>query len=176
VVQSDARLDGGVVIYHVKILQDTLILHELPAWRRSVKRKPIVSSKYYFFDPGVVASLQGRRVSPGTPEFGELFETWLHHELASYRDYHSSEPLAYWRATSGFEVDFVVGDHTAIEAKAKETVGAQDLRGLRALAEERLLKRHLCVCLEPRRRTVEGIELWPCREFIDALWAGEFTG
>ena len=175
-VANDAQVPRTTVYEYFRILQDTLILHELPAWRRSVKRKPIVSSKYYFFDPGVVASLQGRQVSPGTPEFGELFETWLHHELASYRDYHSAEPLAYWRSTSGFEVDFVVGDHTAIEAKAKETVGAQDLRALRALAEEKLLKRHLCVSLEPRRRIVEGIEIWPYREFIDALWAGEFTG
>lgn len=175
-VASDAQVPRTTVYEYFRILQDTLVLHELPAWRQSVKRKPIVSSKYYFFDPGVVASLQGRLVSAGTPEFGELFETWLHHELASYRDYSAGEPLAYWRSTSGFEVDFVLGDHSAIEAKAKEAVGAQDLRGLRALAEEKLLKRHLCVSLEPRRRTVEGIEVWPYREFIGALWAGEFTG
>jgi predicted AAA+ superfamily ATPase len=175
-VANDAQVPRTTVYEYFRILQDTLILHELPAWRRSVKRKPIVSSKYYFFDPGVAASLQGRQVSPGTPEFGELFETWLHHELVSYRDYASFEPLAYWRSTSGFEVDFVVADHTAIEAKAKETVGAQDLRALRALAEEKSLKRHLCVSLEPRRRTVEGIEIWPYREFIEALWAGQFKG
>jgi hypothetical protein len=35
-------------------------LHELPAWRQSKKRKPIASSKYYFFDVGVLATLQGR--------------------------------------------------------------------------------------------------------------------
>ncbi|HRZ58004.1 MAG TPA: hypothetical protein P5525_21395 [Candidatus Paceibacterota bacterium] len=27
------------------------------------------------------------QVSPGTPVFGELFETWLHHELISHRDF-----------------------------------------------------------------------------------------
>ena len=58
-----------------------MVLHELPAWRQSVKRKPIVSSKYYFFDPGVAASLQGRQVSAGTPESGELFETWPYREF-----------------------------------------------------------------------------------------------
>jgi len=41
------------------------------------------------------------------------------HELTCYRDYVSDEPLSYWRSTSGFEVDFIIGDHTAIEVKAK---------------------------------------------------------
>jgi predicted AAA+ superfamily ATPase len=175
-VANDSQVPRTTVYEYFGILKDTLILHELPAWRRSVKRKPIVSSKYYFFDPGVVASLQGRQVAPGTPEFGELFETWLHHELVSYRDYRSGEWLAYWRSTSGFEVDFILGDHTGIEAKAKETVGPQDLRSLAALAEEKLLKRHICVSLEPRRRTVHGIEIWPYRDFVAALWSGEFGG
>jgi predicted AAA+ superfamily ATPase len=122
----------------------------------------------------VVASLQGRRVAPGTPEFGELFETWLHHELASYRDYVTNEPLAYWRSTSGFEVDFLIGEHTGLEAKAKETVGAQDLRGLGALAEENRVRRPVCVSLEARRRQVGNVEIWLHREFVEALWAGEF--
>ncbi|HNQ87344.1 MAG TPA: AAA family ATPase [Verrucomicrobiota bacterium] len=173
-IASDAQVPRTTVYEYFDILRDTLIVHELPAWRQSVKRKPIVSSKYYFFDPGVVASLQGRRVTPGTPEFGELFETWLHHELASHRDYTTNEPLAYWRSTSGFEVDFLLGDHTAVEAKAKETVGGQDLRGLRALAEEDRVRRLICVSLEPRRRRVGKVEVWPYREFVEALWAGEF--
>src|SRR3972149_4351410 len=52
----------------------------------------------------------------GTPEFGEAVETYLMHELASYRDYVSGTPLAYWRSTSGFEVDFIVGGPTAAAA------------------------------------------------------------
>src|SRR5439155_1390780 len=82
-------------------LKDTLILHELPAWRKSRKRKPLGASKYYFFDVGVVAALQGREFRPGTPEFGEAFETTLFHDLIGYRDYVSRDPLCYWRSTSG---------------------------------------------------------------------------
>jgi hypothetical protein len=64
---------------------------------------------------------------PGMPEFGEALETIVFHELTAFRDYVSGEPLAYWRSTSGFEVDFVIDDHTAIEVKAKENVSPQDL-------------------------------------------------
>jgi len=37
------------------------------------------------------------------------------HELSSHGDYVSGEALGYWRSKSGFEVDFILGDHTAVE-------------------------------------------------------------
>lgn len=174
-VSNDAQVPRTTVYEYFEILKDTLLLHELPAWRKSKKRKPLASSKYYFFDVGVVASLQGREFRPGTPEFGEAFETYLMHELVSYSDYVSGEPLSYWRSTSGFEVDFILGDHTAIEVKAKENLSTQDLKPLRALAEEKKLKRYLCVSLEPRRRNLENLTILPLREFLDSLWSRKYS-
>ena len=123
----------------------------------------------------MVASLQGREFQKGTPEFGEAFETYLMHELISYTDYVSGEPLSYWRSTSGFEIDFIIDDHTAVEAKAKENVSVSDIKSLRALAEERKLKRYLCVSLEPRMRTLGGVTVLPFKEFLEALWSGEYV-
>jgi len=123
---------------------------------------------------GVVRALQQRRWAPGTPEYGEAFETWLLHELLCHRDYRSGDPLSYWRSTSGFEVDFLIGDHTAIEAKAKTDVSPAELKSLRALAEEHRFKRYLCVALVPRRRQVGDVIVLPYREFLEALWAGEY--
>jgi len=174
-VANDAQVPRTTVYEYFEILKDTLVLHELPAWRKSKKRKPLASSKFYFFDVGVTATLQGRRLRPRTPEFGEGIETYLMHELIAHRDYVSGEPLSYWRSTSGFEVDFIIGDHTAIEVKAKETVSPQDVRSLRALAEERSLKRYVSVSLETRQRRLLGIALMPVREFLDALWSEEFV-
>lgn len=173
-VANDAQVARTTVYEYFEILKDTLVLHELPPWKKTKKRKPLASSKYYFFDVGVVATLQGRTFRPGTPEFGGAFETYLMHELMSYRDYESGEALSYWRSTSGFEADFIIGDHTAIEVKAKENVAPQDLKSLRALAEEKKLKRYLCVCLEPRARRLNDIVVLPYREFLEALWNGEY--
>ena len=103
---------------------------------------------------------------------GSAFETWLLHELVCHRDYVSGEPLHFWRTTSNFEVDFILGDHTAVEVKATEHVSAADLRGLRALAEEKALRRYLCVSLERRRREVDGVVILPYAEFLEALWDG----
>jgi uncharacterized protein len=173
-VASDAQVARTTIYEYFDILKDTLILYELPAWRKTRKRKPLASSKYYFFDVGVVGYLQGRPHRHGTPEFGEAFETFLMHELVSYRDYISGEPLSYWRSTSGFEVDFILGDHTAVEAKAKENVSPQDLKSLRALGEENRLKRYLCVCLEARSRKIGDVTVLPYRTFLKALWSGEY--
>jgi predicted AAA+ superfamily ATPase len=174
-VANDAQVPRTTVYEYFEILQDTLLLHEVPAGRLSKKRKPLASSKYFFFDVGVVSALQGRLVKLGTPDFGIAFETWIAHELFAWRDYVSGGAVSHWRSTSGFEVDFILGDHTAVEVKAKENVSPQELKSLRALAEERKLKRYLCVSLEPRPRRVEGISILPYRQFLDALWAGEFS-
>ncbi|MBI2348533.1 MAG: DUF4143 domain-containing protein, partial [Deltaproteobacteria bacterium] len=174
-VGNDAQVARTTVYEYFEILKDTLVLHELPAWRKSRKRKPLASSKYYFFDVGVVAALQRRIFHPGTPEFGQALETYLMHELVSYRDYVSEEPVSYWRSTSGFEVDFIIGDHTAVEVKSKENVSQADLKSLCALAEEQKLKRYLCVSFEKRRRQVGGIAVLPVREFLDTLWAGGYS-
>lgn len=171
-IASDAQVARTTVYEYYEILKDTLILRELPPWRRTVKRKPLASSKYYFFDVGVVSALQGRPFLPGTPEFGEAFETFIMHELSSWSDYVSGEPLSFWRSTSGFEVDFIIGDHTAVEVKAKENVSTQDIKSLRALREEKQLKYFFCVCLEKRSRDVDGIKILPYAEFITALWEG----
>jgi predicted AAA+ superfamily ATPase len=174
-VANDAQVARTTVYEYFEILKDTLILYELPAWRKSRKRKPLASSKYYFFDIGVVSVLQGREFRSGTPEFGEAFETYLMHELKSYCDYISGEQLSYWRSTSGFEVDFILGEHTALEVKAKKNLSDNDIKSLRMLSEEGKMKRYLCVSLEPRRRKVGNIEILPYKEFLDLLWDEAFT-
>jgi len=172
---NDAQVPRTTVYEYFEILKDTLLIRELPAWRQSAKRKPLVSSKYYFFDVGVVATLQGREFRAGTPEFGEAFETILMHELVCHSDYATGQPVSFWRSASGYEVDFILGDHTAVEAKAKKNISEADLRSLRALAEEKKLKRYLCVSLEPRARTLRGVTVLPMAEFLRALWDGEYN-
>ena len=173
-VANDAQVARTTVYEYFDLLRDTLVLHEIPAWRKSKKRKPLASSKFYLFDVGVVGALQGRRFRAGTPEYGQALETYLAHELISHSDYRSGESVSHWRSTSGFEVDFVVGDHTAIELKAKSTVSAHDLKSLRALGEEGKLKRLLFVCLEKRTRRVDGVTIVPLERFLDELWSDAY--
>ncbi len=175
-VASDAQVPISTVREYFHILEDTLLARALPAWTRTRTRKAIGTAKHYFFDVGVVRHLQHRSgIARRSPEFGEAFESYIFHELSTYIDYTEAVPLAYWRSTSGFEVDFVLADTTAIEVKAKEPVGDRDLRGLRALKEESLLKHYVVVSLEPRARTVDEIHILPWQHFLEELWEGAFV-
>jgi predicted AAA+ superfamily ATPase len=175
-IASDAQVPKSTVQEYFHILRDTLLGDDLPAWRRTEKRKPLATAKFYFFDIGIVRHLQRRRqLQEGSPEFGEAFEAYLYHELKTYCDYEGGPDLAYWRSTSDFEVDFILNDRTAIEVKAKKNVSDRDLRGLRALREERLLKQYVVVSDEPTPRRVDGIEILPWRNFLGRLWEGAFS-
>ncbi len=170
-VANDAQVARTTVYEYFEILKDTLIIRELPAFKKGRQRKPICSSKYYFFDTGVVRQMQGRGVlSEGTAEFGGAFETFLMHELTAFNDYKRSVRLSFWRSTSGYEVDFIMDDHTAVEAKAKSVITSADLRSLEAIAEEHRFQRLVCVCLEKRPRKIGTIEIVPYRDFLEELW------
>jgi predicted AAA+ superfamily ATPase len=100
-------------------------------------------------------------------------------ELRAHASYSRLQyPIAYWRTASGFEVDFVIADGAvAIEAKSTDHPTADHLKGLRALKEELHPPRSLPVSRVPRpRRTSDGIEMLPWRDFLRQLWAGEIVG
>jgi predicted AAA+ superfamily ATPase len=110
-------------------------------------------------------------------DFGDALEHFLFHEMRTYIDTrHPGCDLHYWRSTSQFEVDFILGNHTAIEVKATRNVSARDLRGLEALAEEKMMKRLVLVCREARPRKLGAILILPWEEFWERLWSDAFVG
>jgi predicted AAA+ superfamily ATPase len=173
-IASDAQVSRMMVHEYYEILKDTLLGMEVAAWKKTVKRKPSSTSKFYFFDNGVARFFQRRKgLQLGSTESGEAFESYLFHEMRTFLDYGHGGELCYWRSTSGFEVDFVLCDTAAIEIKAKSNVANHDLKGLRALKEETSLKHYLVVSLEETPRTVDGIQILPWRLFLQRLWDGE---
>lgn len=170
---NDAGVPPRTVREYFQVLQDTLILHQLPPWQKTQKRKPVATSKYYFFDVGVANYLTSRRmILPGSPEFGGVLEHLLFLELKAYLDYERiDQPLSFWRSQTHFEVDFILGDSIAIEVKAAHRVSDRDLKGLRALMEEVPLKRKVVVSQETMPRTTDdGIEIMSVDEFLKKLW------
>ncbi len=172
-IASDAQVARTTVQEYFQILRDTLLGWDLPVWQRTKKRKAVATSKFCFFDWGVVRHLRGTgRVKSPSPEFGHAFEAWIGHEVKTWCDYRGQgRALSYWRSRGGHEVDFVVGDEVAIEVKAATNVSDRHLAGLVALREEALLKRYVVVCQETRRRVVHGIEILPWRAFAEELWS-----
>ncbi len=174
---SDALVPSRTVREYFYMLSDTLLGEMLEPWRKGKKRKPAASGKFYFFDIGVRNALAGiRTLSPGTAEFGKALEHLIYNELRAWLDYSRDDrALSFWRTTDGKEVDFMVGDDLAIEVKSAEFPDHRDLKGLIALAEEGSFRHRILVCQSPAPRMVEGIEIWPIKEFLIRLWQNAYA-
>ena len=87
-VASDCGVSSHTAKSYFGILEDTLLGHWLPAYRKRPIRRVIGAPKFYFADVGVVNRLARRgMLSPGSELFGRAFGNWLFHELKAYRDY-----------------------------------------------------------------------------------------
>jgi uncharacterized protein len=133
-IANDAQVPRTTVHEYFQILRDTLMGHDLPARGKARSRKPFSTSRFYFFDIGVARALQGRGpVDEKSADLGEALEAFMFHELRAWVDYHGDGDLAYWRTTSGFEVDFVLNEAAAIEVKSTRHANGHDLKGLHAI-------------------------------------------
>lgn len=169
---SDAQVKLTTLREHMEILVDSLVATRVEPWRKGRKRKAVASEKLYLFDTGVARVLQERKSYPPlSEEYGQAFESLLFHELRCFTDYVSGEKITYWRTTTGLEVDFILGDRLAVEAKSSHTISDSDLRGLRAIASEAAFQARVLVCKEPfPRKTEDGIYIVPLGEFVRRLW------
>ncbi len=164
-----------------QILYDTLIAFEVPAFQKTKKRKAYATSKFYFFDVGIVRRLVGiDRVEENTTEYGKYFEAYIAIELRAFLGYmlgyrDIDRKLCYWRTLSNLEVDFIVDGKLAIETKTTKHYTKSDLKGLRALKEEGLCQRYILVCREEYPlMTDDGIEILPYKTFLKELWSRKY--
>lgn len=173
-IASDAMVARTTVHEYFEILKDTLLGFEVNPYAHTVKRKPIQTSKFYFFDGGVARALCGlAALDEASVGFGAALEHYLFHELRTWVDTCApSTPLTFWRSQSGHEVDFVIGDHTAVEVKATRNVKPADLRGLLAFGDDRPATRKVLVCCEAVPRRMGEVEVLPWADFLDEVWGG----
>lgn len=175
-ISSDCGVPARTVEGYFGILNDTLIGFSIPPFLLTTKRKAITRSKHFLFDIGVVNSLTRRgRVEVKSELFGRIFEHFIALELRAYLAYRFIDlPLQYWRSTSHFEVDFIIGNQLAIEVKSADLVSDKHLKGIRALKEEGLIQNYAVISLDANERlTSDRIHIWPWKIFLKKLWSGE---
>lgn len=177
-VARETNVSAATVRSYFQILEDTLLGFTLEPWRKTRKRRLVETAKFFLFDMGVANYLnpEAGPITEGSDLFGRAFEHFLLNEVRAYLSYRGlGRPLSFWRTSSGFEVDLIVGNlDPALEFKSLKRVRDDDLRGMRALLEEHRVKRSIVVCREQSPRTTEdGIEIVPWQEFCRMLWAGE---
>ena len=175
-IGSDCGLSANTVREYYTVLQDTLIGTLLEPWLESKKRKAIQTAKFYFFDCGVARVLKGlSRIEENSADFGQALEHFILLEIKAYISYRQKRNKIYfWRNTSKHEVDFIIDNEIAIEVKASNKISEKHVLGLRALKEEKIIKKYYVVSQDKiNRKTNDGFELIYWQNFLDVLWTGQ---
>jgi uncharacterized protein len=137
-------LHRATVNRYLELLEAVFLIHRLPAWSRNPTARVVKHAKVHLTDTGLAASLLGvspeSLAKPVAPTRGPLVETFIVNELAKQATWSEAEVhLHHWRVSGGVEVDVVLerddGRIVGIESKARDTVTADDFRGLAALRD-----------------------------------------
>ena len=175
-IASECGVSHPTIKEYFQILVDTLLARFVPSFRKKPKRRIIESPKFYYFDVGLPNFLLKReKIVPKAELFGRAFEHFIFQELIAHSHYSGIKyPISYWRTTSQFEVDFILGDHeVALEIKGVNKVDAHHLKGLQAFSEEYQTKHSIVVSMEERPRKIGHILILPWQVFLHRLWSHE---
>lgn len=170
---ADAQVPPSTVREYYSILEDTLLGFMVEPWIFSKKRKAAQTAKFYFFDTGITHTIAGTKtIDRNSNLYGNSFEQFIAMELRAYLSYRRiKDSLTFWRSTHGDEVDFLVGDHTAIEVKSTKHVASHHFKGLAILGEEKVFKNFYMVSQDRIEKRQNGIMLLHWENFLEKLWS-----
>lgn len=175
-IAAECGVSAKTIREYFTILEETLFGFMLPAYTATIKRRLVQSPKFYYFDVGIPNYLLERTpLKRDSADYGHAFEHLMIQELRAHLDYtHSRKRMTFWRTSTGLEVDCIIGDaDIAIEFKSSTEVRNTQLKGLRAFRDEHPDVKCLVVSRETFPRLVDGIEIWPVRDFLNNLWDGK---
>ena len=176
-VGSETGVSHRVVRTYFDILEDTYLGFRIQPWKKSRTRRMISTEKFYLFDVGVANYLAKRKPQIGSREFGKSFEHYILMELKAYQAYRNPDlSIAFWRTSTGREVDFILGDKgLAVEIKGSARVHEGDARSLEALLDDGPVRNACIVSLEKQpRKLTKNIDVIPWQVFLERLWQNDF--
>ena len=177
-IGRDCGVARSTVEGYLKILEDTLVAFQLPAYENRLRVRQRMHPKLYWNDPGIVRAAKKQLEGLAIEEKGVLFEGFIaqviksHYELGILK----FDKLSYWSAgKNSVEVDFVIErgkDSIGIEAKSGVDPDSRWFAGLSALKEMGQIKRAIVVYMGKRKyRHNSGVEVLPLNDFIKELVA-----
>ncbi len=172
---SDLQISPSTLKNYLQILEDTLIGFRISGFTKTKKRKSVSRAKHYLFDLGVTRYLaQVGKIKLKSKQFGDALEHFIILEIRAYLAYERKRlELNYWRSTSQFEVDLLIGEKVAIEVKSTNNPSSKHFKGLKALKEENIIEEFYLIYTGDRiRKTEDNITVLPYQIFLKRLWRG----
>jgi uncharacterized protein len=136
-------LDDKTTRTYLGILEQLFLIKRIEPWFNNRLSRLLKTPKLHFLDSGLLATLQGattERIASNRAIFGPLLETFVLSELMKQMGWiDDGYTLSHYRDKEKNEVDFVIENAAAeivgIEVKAAATVGGNDFKGLKKLAD-----------------------------------------
>lgn len=111
-IAREAHTDDKSVERYYSILEDTLLGFYLKPYHRSVRKQQISTSKFYYFDTGIVRALKGhahQMITASTYEYGKTFEYFIVNEIYKLNKYFERDyKLSFLKTKDGVEIDLLV--------------------------------------------------------------------
>jgi predicted AAA+ superfamily ATPase len=111
-IAKNLGVDDKTIKNYYQILEDTLVGFLLKPFHRSVRKRQLESSKFFYFDLGVKRALELKLnipLHPGSSEYGKSFEHFIYLELIRMNDYYQTDyRFSYLRTKDDAEIDLIV--------------------------------------------------------------------
>ncbi|MBI5139213.1 ATP-binding protein [Candidatus Nomurabacteria bacterium] len=182
-IGREVGVSANTIKEYYQILEDTLLVFRIDGWTRSVRKQLLKSPKYYFFDCGILNTINGdirTELKAGSRRFGDLFETLIILEIIRLNHYwETGFQFHYWRTNSGTEVDLILRKSPAdpliaIEIKSGLAPGPEDLSGLKSFLSENPNTKPIVLSRTPNAYEIEGIPILPWMEGIQSALQNKF--
>jgi len=171
-ISRDVGVDHTTVQTYFEVLEDTLIGFLLEPFAESIRKRQRQAAKFYYFDLGVTRALKrslSLPVTPGTYEYGELFEQFIILEIKRLADYTKPDwRFSYLRTKDNAEIDLLIErpgmKRAAIEIKSTsrvESLKDPRTRVFAALVKDLEKTDGFVFSQDPLERKLEGIWYLP---------------
>jgi predicted AAA+ superfamily ATPase len=178
-VARESHINRKTVENYLQILEDLLLGFRLEVFTKRAKRELAGHPKFYFFDTGIFRANRPLGPLDSTAELnGFALEGLVAQHLRAWCDYtRTPHQLHYWHTRTGLEVDFILYGESglfAVEVKNSNRVRPEDLKGLRAFAQDYLQSRNYFLYRGGERLLIDGVLCLPCEEFLRSLRPNSF--
>lgn len=186
-IARDSYVPRSTVNTYLSILEDTLIIDLLPAYKPRAKLREAQHPKLYWFDPGVARAAAGflNDTLDGI-WLGKSFETSIFHELKVYNEISNQHrPIYFYRTSSGLEIDFIIelkksyqnqpAEIIAIEVKLSQKWDPRWEKSIRQLAASHKIEVKKMIGIYNGKEELDhnGFQVFPFKQFIKKLFNSE---
>jgi predicted AAA+ superfamily ATPase len=179
-ISRECGVDSKTVISYYQILEDTLMGFFLNGYHNSIRKAQKAQPKFYFFDLGVVRTLEGSLDSepvPKTSVYGNYFECFVVNEVFRFNSYSGKDyKLSQYQTSTGQEIDLILSKGVKtilIEIKSTNKIDSTEVIKFSRISEGFKNAKRYFVSQDKMRSEIENVTCLHWKDFIKEIF-GEF--